>query len=172
MNSRIARILFVISVIFAYGLISYLCYSIYNRHIGKSDFGLSEITNPIVLFISMPIVFYVYFTISFFNQASIVIFFTWTRLIRPASFARFLVVGLAGLLAAYLLGFLIFPFTKDWAFLFVYDNKPRWFGDTESGNFIGNIIIGTLLSWSWFLPLWYYKLGDWFWGRGKYAKNE
>jgi len=42
------------------------------------------------------------------------------------------------------------------------ETQAFWFG----------IVFPYLLFYSLLLPLWYYRLGDWFWNRGKYAKMD
>lgn len=170
LSSGYSRILFVFMLYVVYGAIAFVSYAYYNDYLGKGDMGLND-----HFFLAnvwgLVAVNYLFIFRSSYNVISIMMFLLWTKYIRPIRFICFLGISIPGLVISYLAGFLIFPKIEVWKEMFLLHNVPRAFGDTFDGNFIGNIVIGSVLFYSWFIPLWYYKLGDWFWRRGRYAKD-
>lgn len=119
------------------------------------------------------ILHFIFLPISLFSYLSLTsIIFIKRKPIEP--YGKFVFICCIAILCSYLIHIAVFGFlsTDDRTLQMWRGALPMKFGSFNSEIFWGNYVFGPLFFYSWFLPLWYYKLGDWFWGRGKWAKDE
>ena len=154
-----------------YGFYSIIAMTVIGKLFGINTFGFQELSLREVLSVSLGFYFYIY--ISSFNILALLTFLFISKDIVKFKFIKYLYTVVFALFCVYLLYVILIVILENsnsnQFYLWLLPQKPGIIG---SEYFWGNIIMGSLLFYSWFLPLWYYKLGDWFWQRGKWAKNS
>lgn len=110
--------------------------------------------------------FYIFIYVSLFNWISLTSILFYLRYRKNDTFNKYIIKSLAILLLSYLLVLLTFYIFGEIEFLRM--NLPVFLGGSENIVFIGNIVITTILFYSWFLPLGYYKLSGWIRRKDKY----
>ena len=163
------RIAIFFTILYMYGLITYVLYDSIHYLFGGWIFYLNieyierVFTVPLSLIFIFLLFIFQYLNVLYFLALSSIRRLTIYPLIfyfTIGSFLLFFVTkGIVFLWKDELKFYKIYTFSFDFS---KYETQAFWFG----------IVLPYLIFYSWFLPLWYYKLGDWFWQRGKWAKNS
>lgn len=155
----IVKILLSIVFYLIYGGIAMFTYVKYSYYIGLSGMELEKVKNVIDYF-KFIIVFYSMFFISLYNTLSITSFIIISsRLYKKETFSKFLKRSIGILLLSYVISLFIFlVINLDGKHEIFKAHLPHLFGSKNSEIFIGNIILGSLLFYTWFIPLRYYLL--------------
>ena len=167
---KFTKFLFVLLVYLVYGVITLSVLFAIDKFTDLSGFSTYKLEYSLSSILGHLFALYLYIYISLFNIISVISFLIWSKFRVFDNFTSFFKKCLVVLFISYLSVLMIFLISGE--DIFLRGNLPPMLGGLkDSGIFIGNIVISTVLFYSWFLPLWYYKLGDWFWQRGKWAKN-
>jgi len=134
---------------------------LFNNNKNKSG----QIRNSLVV---NTIVWLIYITHSGFNWVSYILTISCSKFVK--SFKSFILRSLILFIVSYTICYLLTSVLSgnDYARL-IYDPV---YSRSDSLFFYSNFVVSTILFYVWFLPLWYYRINDWFWNRGKYVKMD
>jgi|GEM_PF-2223650 len=162
---------FLLCLFILYGACSAAAMTAYGILFGIPSWGFQELSLHEILIASLGFYFWIF--LSLFNIIALPGVIIRSKKLLKNSFRIFLVRNLKGIFVSYLIyALIILVFLKNDTKGAFTLHLPQRLGKPGGEVFWGNIIGGTLLFYSWFLPLWYYRLGGWFWTRGKYAKMD